>query len=179
MQKVILVGHPGSQGIVRASAYLTSKYLPDFHVTYLNHEGDINNWSQFMATYLETLSDEKVIFALDDYLLNKVCIRCLRLALTEGPCVKLCETTEEEHLEYPVTTQYTVWDRQLLIEILNQTTSPWDFEMSGSKVMTVKPTVRTCIYYDVHSALSNRWNGINLKGVKDEDLNFIKEHGYI
>ena len=167
MAKIVLVGSPRSQEIVPLSKYLVNKYLP-YEVVFLNHEGELNNWSKFVADYLETLPDEKVIFGLDDYLLCGANLGELELA--DGPCVKLCETTWDEHKEYPVTTQYTLWDKQLLISILRQTTSPWDFEVNGSKLLPIKPAVKTCIYYDTHSALSGRWEGINFNQVKAEDI---------
>lgn len=171
--RVILIGYPGSQLIVPASTYLTHKYLPGFDVIYLNYTGEINGWSNFVADYLDSMDDEKIIFALDDYLLSGANLEELNLALNEGPCVKLCETTEQEHEEYPFTTQYTVWDRKFLISILRHTTSPWDFEINGGKYLSIKPTVRTCVYYDVHTALSARWQGIRLNGLSYEDINYI------
>jgi hypothetical protein len=176
MEKIILVGYPGSQHIVKASKYLVNKYLPQFEVVYLNYDGPINGWSSFCADYLEMLPDEKVIFSLDDYFIAGVNKAELDIALTEGDCVKLCVTTDQEHLEYPVTTQYTIWNRKLLISILRQTTSPWDFEMSGGRFINFVPKVRTCLDYDVHTALSKRWEGIKIDGLKYEDINYIINH---
>lgn len=172
MAKIILVGYPGSQHIVPVSRYLVEKYLPRFDVIYLNYEGEISGWSKFCADYLETLEDEKVIFSLDDYLVSGADLTKLRKAFSLGPCVKLCRSTPKEDVEYPVTTQYTVWDRILLIDILLKTTSPWDFEVNGSKLFTDGET-STCVYYDVHTALSKRWEGVKLDGLSYEDINYI------
>lgn len=172
--QIILVGYPGSQHIVQASNYLIRKYLPGFVPTFLNYEGRIEGWSNFCADYLENLSDEKIIFTLDDYFVSGASLIELKRAMKEGPCVKLCVTTEEEHLAYPVTTQYTIWDRKLLISILRNTTTPWDFEINGGHFIgDIKPTVHTCIYYDVHTALSARWKGIKVDGLSYEDINYI------
>jgi hypothetical protein len=174
--RVILIGHPGSQHIVEASKYLTSKYLPNFLISYLNYTGEISGWSNFVADHLETLDDEKVIFALDDYFISGSNLEELEKAMNEGSCVKLCETTVQEHMEYPVTTQYTVWDRKLLISILRRTNSPWDFELNGGKYVGITSTVHTCIYYDVHTALSARWEGIHVNGLSYEDINYLINH---
>jgi hypothetical protein len=172
-KKIVLVGYPGSQHIVPASKYLVNKYLPGYEAIYLNYTGAIEGWSKFVADYLKGLDDEKVIFALDDYFISGADLDKLKVAWKWGDWVKLCETTEQEHEQYPVTTQYTIWTRELLIHILESTTTPWNFEMTGGKYINFTPDVYTCIYYDVHSALSNRWEGIHLDGLKHEDINYL------
>lgn len=180
--KVILVGYPASQQIVPASRYLTSKYLPGFDKHYLNYVGDISGWSRFVATYLTHLKDEKVIFALDDYLVsgfNKEVYEDLNQKVKdEVVCAKLHDTTEEEHIGYPVTTQYTIWNREFLINLLSQTTTPWDFEIHGSSIfnnLKVKSIYTVpAITYNTSSCLSSRWQGVDWKGVKQEDLKIIQ-----
>ena len=88
--------------------------------------------------------------------------------------MKLSESTWEEHQGYPVTTKYTIWNRQELIDLLSQTTTPWDFEINGSKLFKGKSNLATCIHYDNHSSLSGRWKGVNWNGVKEEDLKIIQ-----
>ena len=68
INKIILVGYPGSQIIVPASKYLTKKYLPEFEITYLNYKGGINGWADYVVGFLKYLQDEYILFALDDYL---------------------------------------------------------------------------------------------------------------
>lgn len=171
--KLILVGYPGSQKVKKASEYLVKKYLP-FDVYWLNYTGKIDSWSAFIADYLETFDDEKIIFALDDYLIRGP-IDMIRFdeALRQKPCVKLFECTPDEHAEYPVTTQYTMWNRMELIALLRQTTSPWDFEINGSKLFKGESVVYPCLDYDTHSALSARWQGVRTDGLKEEDLQII------
>jgi len=185
--KVILVGYPGSQCIVPASKYLTSKYLSGFDITYLNYTGEIDGWASYVADYLKQLTDERIIFALDDYLISEP-IRHLKFAEAEAiihqsngivACVKLCNSTKEEHEEYPVTTQYTIWDRKYLIEILSHVYTPWQFEIDGSvwfkrgkKISFHYP----CITYFTNSAISSRWEGIKYDGLKDEDMIAISNY---
>ena len=172
--KVILVGYPGSQHIVPASRYLAKKYLPGFDIHYLNYVGEKDKWSVFVGEYLLKLTDKFVIFALDDYLINGFDKEKFEEALKLEPCVKLCESTEEEHKGYPITTQYTIWNRKELIDLLSQTTTPWDFEMRGSQLFKGKSNLLTCINYYTNSSLSNRWQGVDWKGVKQEDLEVIQ-----
>lgn len=179
--KCILVGYPGSQSIVPASRYLVEKYLPfEFH--WLNWLEDTRGWSRFIATYFAHLDDELVILTLDDYLVNgfnKKAYENLKSQVKGNVvCAKLHDTTEEEHKGYPVTTQYTIWNREFLIELLSHTTTPWDFEINGSNIfsrLNVKSIYGSpAVTYNTSSALSGRWKGVDWKGVKEEDLKIIK-----
>lgn len=189
--KIILVGYPGSQHIVPASKYLLEKYLPGFDLHFLNYTGPKEGWSDFIKKYLEGLDDELIIFALDDYLVSDpINMADFDVAVSQFNdekfgCIKLCETTLQEHSEYPVTTQYTIWRRKALIEILNETKDPWHFEITGSSIWRAKmPWHAMCvshpiIKYDVHSCLSSRWPGIKWSGIKQEDLRYIKNNQLI
>lgn len=194
--KVILVGCPHSQRIVPASKYLTAKYLPAYFKTiYLNYGGEINGWSNWVADYLEKLNDEKIIFALDDYLIADTLLKFnyeSAWAILElnkrgedyrnTPCVKLCESTVQEHIEYPVTTQYTLWNREYLISLLRKVSTPWDFEIKGSVIFQLegKQSIqRPCLNYFTNSSISSRWEGVRLDGLKEEDLDFIKANHLI
>lgn len=186
--KILLVGYPGSQCIVPASKYLTAKYLPGFDITYLNYTGDIRGWSTYLQDYLSTLPDKYVIFSLDDYLIaGPIEFGKYQLAVdemgwtrwTEGNkgkviCVKLCRSTDEEHHEYPVTTQYCIWERLDLIWLLRHVSTPWEFEIEGSKIARKYHRLalhRPCIDYFTNSSISNRWPGkVNLTGLGTEDL---------
>lgn len=177
--KVILIGYPGSQVIVPASKYLTSKYLPGFDIIYLNYEGRIEGWADYVADYLTGLKDRLIIFSLDDYLLADF-IKMGKYKMAEMEmgdrvvCIKLCNSTEEEHLEYPVTTQYCIWERTYLIWLLRQIQTPWQFEIEGSKIFDAKVLLRPCLDYFTNSSLSARWPGkINLTGLNEEDTTAI------
>lgn len=181
---IILVGYPGSQRIVPASKYLTSKYLAGFDITYLNYKGEISGWSEYLIGFLSYLEDENIIFALDDYLvaeeINMVkFLEAERLLKDDVVCVKLCESTLEEHIEYPVTTQFTIWKKEYLIWLLSQVETPWQFEINGSKIHyhTNKISLhQPCLRYFTNSAISSRWDGIKLDGLCEDDLFYIKHN---
>lgn len=187
---VILIGYPGSQSIRKASQFLVEKYLPNFDVHWLCYNGEINGWSAFLVEYLKTLEDDKIIFALDDYLLSNYIdmdiynAALARLDDAQVACVKLHRTSISEHLEYPVTTQYTVWKRLFLIDLLSQTTSPWDFEVKGSVVFNKTNKASLCLpepalEYPTASALSKRWEGVRTDGNNPEDIEYLKQNGYL
>lgn len=177
--KIILVGHPGSQKIVPASKYLTEKYLPGFNIIYLNYKGGINGWGAYIADFLRYLTDEYIIFALDDYLvcgpIEKDIFQHAQVDIGgDAMCVKLCNATKEENLEYPVTTQYTLWNREYLIGLLLKTYTPWRFEIEGSKMFDKTCLHRPCIPYFTNSCLSSRWEGVRLEGLNQQDEFYVK-----
>lgn len=181
LPKIALIGYPGSQRIVPASKYLTQKYLPVFHTIYLNYKGDINGWSQYLAGFLDYLTDELVIVALDDYLVSApIDMDTFLQADAEVgrsiACAKLCQSTVEENREYPVTTQYTLWDRVYLIWLLNQheIKTPWQFELAGSQRIDKEVIHRPCIEYFTNSCLSSRWEGVRLDGLNQQDEFYVK-----
>lgn len=182
--KIILVGYPGSQFLVPASKYLTNKYLPFFDIRYLNHTGPKEEWSKFVREYLIKLRDKHIIFALDDYLISEpingeIFDGALRGMLEHVACAKLHRTNQQEHDSYPVTTQYSIWDRKFLVELLSKTTDPWNFEMHGSALMHMMKeqslySPNVALEYYTSSALSKRWKGVRWDGVSNEDLEYIK-----
>jgi hypothetical protein len=186
--KVILIGYPGSQCIVPASKYLTDKYLlGNFEVNYINHKGKIECWSSFLIGHLTALYDPYVILALDDYLVadfdwDKYFDAEYDMGETDVVCMKLCNATSEELEEYPVTTQYCIWDRKYLIWLLEQVNTPWEFEIKGSAIFKQgdkKVIHHPCLEYFTNSSISSRWEGVRLDGLKEEDVKYIKENNLI
>lgn len=182
--KIILVGYLGSQRIVPASQWLVSKYLSMFEAIYLNYKGPIEGWAGYVATFLKFLTDEYVVFTLDDYLVaDYIDLAEMRKGFSriggDTVCIKLCNSTDQEHREYPVTTQYCLWNREYLISLLEKVRTPWEFEIIGSKIFDKECEHWPCIKYFTNSSLSARWEGVNLEGLKEEDLTYIKENGLI
>lgn len=188
---VVLIGYPGSQKILNASKYLSKKYLPNFlHTIYLNYKGEIRGWSKYLSTFLSYITDNMIVLALDDYLLaDHINISGFNNAVdfvfngfmtnSQIVCAKLCQSTPEEHAEYPVTTQYCIWNREYLIELLGQINTPWEFEIIGSRLFNKKVIHVPCLKYFTNSSISSRWEGIRLDGLKQEDIIFLKENNYV
>lgn len=182
--KIILIGSPNSDPVAKASRYLTSKYLPEFDITYLCYGDNVGGWSDYLLQQLCMMEDENIIFSLDDYLISApIDMDRFNAALAkmggDVVLIKLCESTPEEHEEYPVTTQYCIWNREYLMSILSRTNSPWNFERTGSIEFRKDGHItllETCIHYHCNSSLSGRWEGIRLDGLNDEDRNYIIEH---
>lgn len=188
--RVILVGYPGSQRIVPACSFLCSKYLLRFPISFLNYEGPKEGWSAYVRERLAELDDELVILALDDYLLSGgLEPEQLDGIIGDASAVKLCNASKEENEEYPVTTQYTLWRRDFLMELLTHTNSPWHFEVEGSRIVKErgdKILFVPLLDYPTSSSLSPSWgNKVKVVGNKQEDIDeligrkLLKRNGLI
>lgn len=195
--KLILVGHPGSKVVRKASEYLVNKYMPGFEVHWLNYLGLVEGWAGFISGYLSKLDDKYIIFGLDDYLLAKpIDMNRFYLVLNNmdenAVCGRLCDSSFYKNKEiegelirvgiddYTCTTQYCIWDREALINVLEQVGTPWEFEIDGSAFMNriaydVIGTVTPALEYNTNSALSPKWEGIDLKGLNEEDKKEIQK----
>lgn len=184
--KIVLIGSDRSVRIREASQYLITKYLPGFCPIYLSYNGILEKWSSYLGGFLSYLTDDKIILGLDDFLVEeKINLVTFYDALQEMKmnkeivCVKLCYNTPEEFSQYPVSTQFSIWDRKYLIWMLRQTTNPWLFETEGSKLLNKEVLLRPCIQYHGNSALSHKWPGVNLGNLKDEDVYYLRQNNLI
>ena len=184
--KIILVGYPGSQKIVPITKILLEKYMPEYELVWLNYTGPVDEWSKFNADYLKSIDDELVIFTLDDYLIAEKVSgvgRARELIEKDVKCVRLLTSERKgEQLNYSVTAQYNLWDRLALIDVLEHTKDPWDFEINGTRYFDSKgwktwgftePIVR----YSDCSALSTRHPGkINVLELNDDDIKLVLKY---
>jgi hypothetical protein len=137
---------------------------------------------------LERAADKYVIFALDDYLVSGYIdmseyLRAEKwMSVQDLACIKLCYATIEENLEYPVTTQYSLWNRECLMALLKRVLTPWEFEVKGRELIKEQKKQCghvACIPYFANSSLSSRWTGVRLDGLKQEDIQTLISNGYI
>ena len=183
--------------------YLNYGQAPDFLGTYVSLDneqiGGVNSWSKYLVEYLETIKDKLVIFALDDYLINSKVDKFLYNVLLnkvkgDVVCAKLCDNshyTPHQYtleglvftlnpVEYTCTTQYTIWNKDFLIEVLKQVNNPWEFELKGTEYINksgkkVIGSLKPVISYYTNSCLSSRWKGIDYTGINEKDLRVIKK----
>lgn len=183
----VLAGHDGR--IKGACAHLVRKYLP-LDVLFVQ-TGNINEWASDVSRAVRKLPDS-LVFALDDYLLAGPLDVPLfeRLVSHKAPCARLCDSAFYErklYIEdglfllgsqmYTVTTQYCIWDRSVLLEVLAQVNTPWEFELDGSSYFNARWSTlasdRPALVYPGNSALSARWPG-KVK-VKDNPVPDVEE----
>lgn len=200
--KIILSGYEGSKKILTASSWLVNKYLPDFDVYWLNYgkfggklfcgsyvslkdeQISVDSWSEDIREFLKSIDDEFIIFALDDYLISTpINVGLYNLIDFEDQVeINLCSASKPEDTDYSVTTQYSIWKRTFLIEVLEQVNTPWEFEIIGSKYMNglgLKTSYVPALTYPEHSSLSSRWSGIRTEGVKTEDIEWLTNNKYL
>lgn len=166
-----------------ALKYLLSKYVPkQFKIIFLEYQGPIENWSSYLAGELEKETDKNIILGLDDFLIcdhvDMQEYERISKEMDKAVLAKLCFSTEDENSSYPVSAQYTLWDREYLISLLRQTTDPWNFEIKGNKLF--KKSGKTAVFakvfnYYTNSALSSRWEGIRLNQLNEEDVKEVQK----
>ncbi len=85
--------------------------------------------------------------------------------------------------EYSSTTQYCIWRREFLFDLLRHVGTPWEFEVSGSRYLnsTGKKVIGSlpALDYNPASCLSSRWNGINVSGMRNTDLAELIRRGLL
>lgn len=191
--QVILSGYEGSKKILPVSSYLLKKYLIGHNITFLNYgeytgklycgsfvslkekQDSVNDWSKDISTYLESLDDEFIIFALDDFLLAEpIHAEELDKLSVFGEKVNLHTLADPNDNGYSVTTQYTIWKRELLLDILSKFKTPWEFEIEGSKYFNSlgkKSEYVKLLHYDDGSGLSTRHpEKVNVNLLKRNDV---------
>ena len=158
------------------------------HGTYLAladiQEGGSNSWSKYLINFLSSIDDEYVIFTLDDYFLSKPLnlnsynqIFNIMVHNKDVVCAKLGYSPSDrpdsyklitdkifvlnQNANYSASTQYCIWNRNFLIEILKQVNTPWEFELNGSLYLNssgkkVLGTIETVLLYPECSSISAR-----------------------
>jgi len=146
-----------------------------FHSLADKQEGGSSNWTRYIHEYIKNIDEDVVIFSIDDYLLTDTPnFEMLNLAhniisnssnvgrfdLTfdgqiEGGTVKVLEASGHEvrikhpNSDYRISTQPSIWKKQLLLKILNNNWSPWEFELKGTQmVRRQNEKLQTFCFYD-------------------------------
>lgn len=185
----LIVTSNKSKFICKAQTWLLQKYA---RVTpeYIDMEDKpIENWCRNVYDGLNGIKDKHIIFGLDDYLptgeLKKLPVNLNenieRLGFGYGDSrTKLIKRMFDTFFEYDndanyrVTCQFSIWRTEALLRVLNEVNgSPWDFEKKGEcKAFALKvPAFK----YIEESALSKRWEGVNVRGMSKEDVEQLIE----
>jgi len=226
--RIILIGYSGSKKILSTSSYLLKKYMPnEFDIFFLNYgdyteelaigtyvslddeqRGGSNSWSRYLIEYLSKLTDDIIIFGLDDYLLshpldhssyldlvNRMIkdssIGCAKLGISPSYRVSDYDVVEDPvymlngQANYAATTQLCIWRRHLLIDVLSKINNPWEFELIGSdyiQKMDVKVigSLKIPLKYPEPSSISGRHPGkISVLGNQVDDIEKCIKLGYL
>ena len=145
-------------------------------------------WSKHLKEYLKSIDDEYIIFSLDDFFLCREIdmkvyeilldemksdpdIKCAKLGITpsykphEYTVKKTVDEIEIFYLDpnasYSASTQYCIWRKNALVDVLENTSTAWNFELHGSSYFNNKGykvigSTTVCLPYAESSAVSNR-----------------------
>lgn len=226
--KTILVGYEGSKKILAASSYLLNKYMPDefefFFLNYGDYTGDLvtgsyialddeqkggsESWSKYLVEYLSKVSDDFIIFGLDDYLLSNpidldayhdlldymkddYSIGAAKLGISPSYRVSDYDMLDDhvyllkKQANYSATTQLCIWRRQFLIDVLSRVGNPWQFELMGSDYIKgtgarIIGSMKMPLRYPEPSSISSRHPGkISVFGNRVNDINECINCGYL
>jgi len=170
-------------------------------------KGGVGAWSKYLRRHLKVIRDEFVVFGLDDYLLDapmdrKVFDTLFRAVVDDAEvvCARLCQsdfyTDREKRIRpdglieltpeaaYSVTTQYCLWRRDALLDVLAQVEDPWQFEMTGSVYLNstgwkVIGSPTPALRYPDESCLSTKWTGVRVRGNNRENVDFLLGMGHL
>ena len=179
MPKIIIPCCDASLPVVKINSFLFDKFWPEAIVHYLgfsapeydfynnNHKfyslapeqtGGASGWTRHIHKHVKDMTDEFVIFSLDDFLLcEKPNIGMINIALklmtknknigrfdltfdsqVEGNCLEVGSisshniVTKHPRAPYRISTQPAVWDREFLLQFLDNDWNPWEFEIKGT-----------------------------------------------
>jgi hypothetical protein len=226
--KTILVGYEGSKKILAASSYLFNKYMPgEFEFFFLNYgdytgqlvtgsyialddeqKGGPDSWSKYLVDYLSRVSDDFIIFGLDDYLLSNFIdldayhdlldymkddysIGAAKLGIS--PSYRMNDySLIDDHVyvlkkeaNYSATTQLCIWRRQFLIDVLSKVGNPWQFELLGSDYIKstgarIVGSLKMPLRYPEPSSISSRHPGkISVFGNRVGDIEHCIKEKYL
>lgn len=166
------------------------------------------DWMRAITEYFNSLEDEFIIWGSDDFFLsreiNKKSYNKLLNKIKSDQdivCAKLCvslfhkpsEYTDigndifmlNETAEYSSVVQFCIWKRDFLVEMLRRSTTPWEFEIEGSKRLnaTGKKVIGTfdsaLKYPDRTATTGSRPGKVSVWGNRVEDIEFLIKEGHL
>ena len=192
--KWFIITSDAGKKIVPIQKYLLRKYARDARVIWLDLEDKpIKGWCKNLARLiLDNDPSEHIVLMLDDHLLVDRVVRSI--SMPEGlERLELGERTRHHasctngdwlylnfgnDTPYKVSTQPSIWNTEALIRVLLRVDgTPWDFEVKGiCRAGIVKDPIVKVI---PESALSRKWEGVNLRLMRQEDIDEILKRKYI
>ena len=164
-------------------------------------------WSKYIREFIKTMTDDFIVLGLDDYLLSATldterfeAIQNLMFLDDSIVCGRLCQSgfyskpevvVDGEFIQltpqagYSVTTQYCIWRREYLVSLLERTTTPWDFELEGSRILNgdgvkVIGTLTPAMKFPDASCLSpGKWHGVKVWDADPVDISRLVEMGHL
>jgi hypothetical protein len=193
MKWYIITSQAGTK-ILPIQKHLFYKYIPEIRPNIIDlDDNPIDKWCAKVADLIDASNpSNSIVLFLDDHLLLDRVVRSVsmpkeleRLELGKRTSNhKTCIDANRTFLSYSNSTPYkvscqpSIWRTEALIRELRRVNgSPWDFESKG--VCTAGIIKEPIVKIADESALSKRWQGVNLRGMKKEDIEYIIKKGWI
>ena len=185
----IIVTCSKSKWIVPIQKWLFKKYIPGADVTYIDMEDKpLDQWCKNVYMEIASIEDPLILFGLDDYLPCSPFRDNLKIpfgydrvgigiddsrqkhTIPQGHFV-----TYSENSPYSVTCQFSIWQTDSLRKVLYEINgTPWDFEVKGKCMAAALKD--PALKWAGESALSKKWEGVNVRGISREDLVELKNY---
>jgi hypothetical protein len=169
-------------------------------------------WSLRLRRILVGIEDEFIILGLDDFFLSRnlkiqsyeklmramamdANVVCAHLSISPerkyfGKEFEFSEVPGVFELvkntPYLISTQYSIWRKDYLVELLSNVRTPWEFEVQGSKILSKQENLKVIhtfpatLAYPESSAMSARTPGyISVLGNKTSDILELIERGHL
>jgi len=159
----------------------------------------IDNWAKDIYSVIKNDPNEFIIFGLDDHLIidyvDKTILNLLFDEMKNNESIVRCTLgidirflphklykqfddfqmiEQSEDSTYRITTQPSIWRKDYLLQFLNKSTNPWNFETNNNPKdgkIIIETTDKYSSLWMKETALSNRHPGkINILGLKLDDV---------
>lgn len=165
-------------------------------------------WTDGLVRYLNSIPEQYVLIMLDDYwlvrtvdtggintLFNYMLERpeLLRVDLTgdrlyaggveDIECYGHFDIVSAQGSEYQMSLMPGLWNKKLLLEVLQPAWNPWQVEMEGTTVVNERPeliVVGTRQWpIRIVNSLRNQRKWVDVEGIEQEHLDYIIEHDWL
>tara|TARA_Y100000816_G_scaffold291421_1_gene282709 strand:+ start:2597 stop:3475 length:879 start_codon:yes stop_codon:yes gene_type:complete len=175
-----------------------------------NEPQNISKWSWYLYNYFKNIDEENIFLVLDDFFpinyLNKNAYEFVINFMKQNKQVGFCTVGQtpsacpqrneydstiaeddnmfiykrKKNINYQITLQPGIWNREYLCIFFNNYFTPWQMELNATPIANNLNTFYNigsnkdlnytkCIMpYSTQSSLSSKWNGISVLGLKHE-----------
>ena len=193
MKWYIITSQAGTK-ILPIQKHLFRKYIPEIRPNIIDlGKKPLKDWCKNVAKGIEESNpSESIVLFLDDHLLLDRVVRSVSMP-SELERLELgvrttnhvtCADANKWYLTYTNDTPYkvscqpSIWRTSALLRVLKRIDfDPWRFESDGvcTAGIVADPIIKTAD----ESALSGRWKGVNVRGMKDEDINYFIDNNLL
>jgi len=193
MKWYIITSQVGEK-ILPIQKHLFRKYIPEIRPNIIDLEDKpLKDWCKNVALAIEESNPtDAIALFLDDHLLLDRVVRSVSLPSELERLELGVRTTNHDtcidsnkwflsysnETPYKVSCQPSIWRTEALLRVLKKVDGdPWQFELEGVCTAGIvrDPIIKTMD----ESAISNRWKGLNLRGMRAEDFAYCVDNNLL